>query len=166
MTTPNNPKSIFPDLPREIPSVDKDGNFSPLWSLGFASLFQALQANYKNEGIIFPNLSAADIASIQSLYTPYIGLPLPSNLPDISGQTVFDTNNRISKQFVITYDSSNPPNILAAQWNILSYLIIGNGNPNGSQAGQVSWLYYDIIGHVLYICTTNGGIGSAVWTAI
>lgn len=166
MATPNNPKSIFPDLPRETPAVDKDGNFSSLWGLGFSSLFQALQTNYKNEGIIFPNLSAADIASIQSLYTPYIGFSLPANLPDISGQTVFDTDNRVSKQFVITYNNSTPPLILSAQWIILSYMLLGSVNPNGSQAGQISWLYYDIVGHVLYICTTSGGTGSAVWTPI
>jgi len=160
-------QSIFPDLPREIPVIDaKTGDFMPLWSLGLSSLFQALQENYKNEGIIFPRLSAQNIANIQAIYTPLIGSPLPINIQDISGQTVFDTTNRVSKQFVITYDSATPPNILAAQWNILSYLVLGSGNPNGSQAGEVSWFYYDLVGHVLYICTTNGGTGSAVWTAV
>ena len=120
--TPNNPQSIFPDLPREVPVINKDGDFSPLWSLGLSSLFQALQANFKNEGIIFPNLSAANIASIQSLYTPFIGSPLPNNLPDISGQTVFDSTNRVSKQFVITYDGATPPNIVTATWRQFVYL--------------------------------------------
>lgn len=162
-----NPQSIFPDLPREIPVIDaKTGDFAPLWSLGLSSVFQALQDNFKNEGILFPRLTATQIANIQAIYTPLIGAPLPITIPDISGQTVFDTTNRVSKQFVITYDSSTPPKILAAQWNILSYLVLGNGNPNGSQAGQVSWFYYDLVGQVLYICTTNGGTGSAVWVAI
>lgn len=115
-------QSIFPDLPRETPVIDEDGNFKPLWSLGFASLFQALQQNYKNEGIIFPRLSATNIASIQAIYTPFIGSPLPQNIPDISGQTVFDTINRVSKQFVITYDNANPPNIVTATWRTLAYL--------------------------------------------
>lgn len=53
MATPNNPQSIFPDLPREVPVINKDGDFSPLWSLGLSSLFQALQTNFKNEGIVF-----------------------------------------------------------------------------------------------------------------
>lgn len=122
MTIPNNPQSIFPDLPRETPAIDKDGNFSRLWSLGLSSLFQALQRNFKNEGIVFPNLNATDIADIQSLYTPFVGLPLPSNLPDISGQTVFDSTNRVSKQFVITYDGATPPNIVTAQWRQFVYL--------------------------------------------
>jgi hypothetical protein len=122
MSTPNNPQSIFPDLPREVPVINKDGDFSPLWSLGLSSLFQALQTNFKNEGIIFPNLSASNIADIQSLYTPYIGSPLPNTLPDISGQTVFDTTNRVSKQFVITYDGATPPNIVTAQWRQFVYL--------------------------------------------
>lgn len=122
MATPNNLPSIFPDLPREVPVINKEGNFSPLWSLGLSSLFQALQANFKNEGIIFPNLSAANIASIQALYTPFIGFPLPRNLPDISGQTVFDSTNRVSKQFVITYDGATPPNIVTATWRQFVYL--------------------------------------------
>lgn len=122
MATPNNPQSIFPDLPREIPVIDKNGNFSPLWSLGIAALFQALQRNFKNEGIVFPPLSATEIADIQSLYAPYIGLPLPMGLPDISGQTVFDSTNRVSKQFVITYDGATPPNIVTAQWRQFVYL--------------------------------------------
>lgn len=166
MSTPNNPKSIFPDLPREIPVIDKEGDFSPLWSLGFAALFQALQKNFKNEGIVFPPLTAIEITNIQSLYTPYMGLPLPMGLPDISGQTVFDSTNRVSKQFVITYDGATPPNVLAAQWNILSYLVLGTGSPSGTQAGQVSWFYYDLTNKVLYICTTSGSTASAVWTAV
>jgi hypothetical protein len=117
-----NPKSLFPDYPRESPAVDKNGNFSNLWTLGLGSLFQALQTNFKNEGIVFPNLNANDIADIQSLYTPFIGLPLPRNLPDISGQTVFDSTNRVSKQFVITYDGATPPNIVTAAWRTLAYV--------------------------------------------
>lgn len=115
-------QAIFPDLPRETPVIGKDGDFSPLWSLGLSSLFQALQENFKNEGIIFPRLSAANIANIQAIYTPLIGSPLPQNVPDISGQTVFDTTNRVSKQFVITYDGAMPPNILTATWRQFVYL--------------------------------------------
>ena len=166
MATPNNPKSIFPDLPREIPVITKNGDFAPLWSLGLSSLFQALQENFKNEGILFPALTATNIADIQVLYTPYIGLPRPNTLPDISGQTVFDSTNRVSKQFVITYDNSNPPNILCAQWNILAYIILGAGSPSGVQAGNVSWQYFDTVGANLYICTTNGSASSAIWTEV
>ena len=117
-----NLQSIFPDLPREIPVIGKDGDFSPLWSLGLSALFQALQENFKNEGILFPRLTAQNIADIQSIYTPYIGSPLPQNIPDISGQTVFDTTNRVSKQFVITYSGSTPPNIVTATWRTLQYV--------------------------------------------
>jgi hypothetical protein len=117
-----NLQSIFPDLPREVPVFNKDGDFSPLWSLGLSSLFQALQENFKNEGILFPRLSAANIATIEAIYTPFIGLPLPQNIPDISGQTVFDTTNRVSKQFVITYDGATPPNIVTATWRTFVYL--------------------------------------------
>jgi hypothetical protein len=115
-------QAIFPDLPRETPVIGRDGDFSPLWSLGLSALFQALQENFKNEGIIFPRLSAANIANIQAIYTPLIGSPLPQNIPDISGQTVFDTTNRVSKQFVITYDGATPPNIVTAAWRQFVYL--------------------------------------------
>lgn len=115
-------QAIFPDLPRERPILDKDGDFSPLWSLGLSSLFQALQENFKNEGIIFPRLSAANIANIEAIYTPLIGGPLPQNIPDISGQTVFDTTNRVSKQFVITYDGAMPPNIVTATWRTFAFV--------------------------------------------
>ena len=116
-------QSIFPDLPREVPVIDsRTGDFAALWSLGLSSLFQALQENFKNEGIIFPRLTAQEIADIESIYTPLIGSPLPRNIPDISGQTVFDTTNRVSKQFVITYDLSTPPNILTATWRQFVYL--------------------------------------------
>ncbi|HEY2811766.1 MAG TPA: hypothetical protein VGJ00_10320 [Rhabdochlamydiaceae bacterium] len=121
-TVIDNPFSLFPDLPRESPAVTPDGNFSFLWALGFANLFQALQENFSNEGIKFPNLSASQIAAIQAVYTPYIGTPLPDNLSDISGQAVFDTDNRVSKQFVITYDGATPPNIVTAQWRTFMYV--------------------------------------------
>jgi hypothetical protein len=113
-------QAIFPDLPREVPVIGENGDFAPLWSLGLSSLFQALQENFKNEGIIFPRLSAANIATIQAIYTPLIGAPLPFNIPDISGQTVFDTDNRVSKQFVITYDING--NIVTAAWRQFVYL--------------------------------------------
>ena len=115
-------QAIFPDLPRETPVLNKNGDFMPLWSLGISALFQALQENFKNEGILFPRLSAANIANIQAIYTPLIGSPLPQNIPDISGQTVFDTTNRVSKQFVITYDGATPPNIVTATWRTFAYV--------------------------------------------
>jgi hypothetical protein len=125
MTQEKKPQSIFPDYQRTTPVIDKDGNFDPTVDLSFGSLFQALQDNFKNEGIMFPQLSISEINTIQSIYTPYIGHPLPQNdstvgtqmfIPDISGQTVFDSTNRVPKQFIITYDASTPPNITSARW--------------------------------------------------
>lgn len=110
------PQSIFPDYPREQPAVDSKGNLKPTWDLSLNSLYQALQTNFKNEGIVFPPLTASQIATIQAIYTPYITFPLPQNIPDISGQTIFDSTNRVPKIFIITYDTSTPPNITAASW--------------------------------------------------
>jgi hypothetical protein len=88
-------------------------------------LFQALQNNFSNEGILFPSLTQQEITAIENIYVPYIGSPLPQNdpvnekqinIPDISGKTVFDSTNRVPKQFIITYDTSTPPNIVSARW--------------------------------------------------
>lgn len=125
MTQTRKPQSIFPDYPRDKQIVDNNKQLMPAWDLGLGSIFQALQKNFSNEGILFPSLTADQINTIQSIYTPYIGHPLPQNdptnrtqvfIPDISGQTVFDSTNRVPKQFIITYDASNPPNVVTAAW--------------------------------------------------
>lgn len=117
MTTQSKiPQSIFPDYPRSTPIVDKSGNFTSTIDLAFNLLFQALQANFKNEGILLPPLDTDQINSIQNIYTPLIGSPLPFNIPDISGQTIFDSTARVPKVFIITYDGASPPNIATASW--------------------------------------------------
>lgn len=112
-------QSIFPDLPREIPAIDKDGNFSPLWSLGFSSLFQALQQNYKNEGILFPPLTDDQASEIAALYVQYYNptpVPLPPGIPDISGQTIYNKTILAPQIFIISFDGSTPPNVTGARW--------------------------------------------------
>lgn len=119
MTTPaKQTQSIFPDYPREKPVVDKQGNLAPMWDLSLSSLFQALQINFKNEGIMFPLLTASQISTIQALYTPFVGgnyQTMLQSLPDISGQTVFDSTNRVPKQFIITF-SGSPAIVNSAAW--------------------------------------------------
>ena len=112
-------QSLFPDLPRETPTVDKEGNFTDLWALGFSSLFQALQRNYKNEGILIPPISDAQATEIAGLYTQYYTptpIPLPPGIPDISGQMIYNTTTTKPQIFVINYDGSAPPNVTAARW--------------------------------------------------
>ena len=118
------PQSLFPDYPREPKIVNDKGELDSSWSLGLSALFQALQKNYKNEGIQFPQLDITSINNIAAIYAPYIGVPLPTNIPDISGQTIFDTTNRIPKQFIITYDTATPPNVTSAQWLILNVMLL------------------------------------------
>lgn len=113
-TQTKKPASIFPDIPVGQPLVDKDGYLTPTWDFALNDIFQGLQTNFSNEGILFPALSAADIATIQSIYAPLIGSPLPQDTPDISGKTVFDSTNRVPKIFIITYDISG--NITTAAW--------------------------------------------------
>lgn len=162
-------QSIFPDMPRETPAIDKDGNFTHLWDSGFSSLFQALQKNYKNEGIIIPPLTDANMATIQALYASYIGGTydaLTLNLPDISGQTVFDSTTKITNQFVIATDAATPPNVTIAKWVPLSVLLTNAGNPNGTVSGMLNWLCYDTAGMHLYICTASGSSTTTIWLQI
>ena len=118
-------QSIFSDIPRISPIADSEGNVTPYWSLFFSSISQALQRNFKNEGLVFPPLTQQQQNDIQALYTPFIGLPLPGTapgqpqglvLPDISGQNIFDSTNRVPKVFIITFDGATPPNIVTASW--------------------------------------------------
>lgn len=160
-------QSIFPDMPRETPVLNKNGDFMPLWELGLSSLFQALQQNFKNEGIVFPPLTASQMTAIQNLYTSYIGGTydaLTMALPDISGQTVYDSTTRISNQFVIAQDNSG--NVTLAEWVPFAMMLTSAGNPNGSKAGVLNWLCYDTTNKVLYACTVAGAAGTAVWTSI
>ena len=168
-TQTKQPQSIFPDLPTDKPPVDKEGNFTLFWNLYFVSQAQALQKNFKNEGIVFPPLTSSEMASIQALYTSYIGgtyATLTMNLPDISGQTVFDTTTRTSQQFVIAMDTSPAPLVTLAEWVPLSVMLTNLGNPNGVVAGVLQWFCYDITNKVLYICTTAGSATNAVWTTV
>lgn len=166
-------QSIFPDYPRENPVLDQDGRFMPLWDLGLGSLFQALQENFKNEGILFPALTAAQMANIQALYAPYVSSssPVPyqtltMNLPDISGQTVYDDDTYTTNQFVIAKDSATPPNVVLAQWVPLSVMLTNAGAPSGAVAGVLNWLCYDTTGKHLYICTGTGNTTTATWQQV
>lgn len=116
VTQTKKPSAIFPDFPRDKKIAKENGEISDSWSLSLNNVYQSLQKNFSNEGIVFPPLSSTDIATIQAIYTPLIGNPLPQNTPDISGKSVFDSTNRVPKQFIITYDGSTPPNIVTAAW--------------------------------------------------
>lgn len=160
-------QSIFPDLPRESPAVDREGNFMPLWDLGLSALFQALQDNYKNEGIVFPPLSAANMTTIQNLYSSYIGGPyntLTLALPDISGQTVYDSTTQITNQFVIAQDNSG--NVTLAEWVPMAFMLTNAGDPNGTVAGVLNWLCLDTTGPTLYVCTASGSTVTATWHSL
>jgi hypothetical protein len=172
---PKQMQAIFPDFPRETPVLDKHGDFNPLWSLGLSSLFQALQDNFRNEGIVFPPLTATQMKTIQDAYQPYVGgtyEQLVVNLRDISGQTVFDSTTYMTNQFVIAQDNGTPSLVTLAEWVPFAMMIMNAGNPNTSVpvnrsiAGVLNWMCYDFTNKVLYACTTAGAIGTAVWTAI
>jgi hypothetical protein len=159
-------QSIFPDVPRESPEVNSDGTFSNLWSLSFGALFQALQENFKNEGIVFPPLTEDEANTIKGLYASYIGgtyNKLTLNLPDISGQTIFNKTTQLTNQFVIAQEAGI---VTLAEWVPLAAMLINAGDPNGSRAGVLNWLCYDITNKKLYMCTTAGDEIMAVWTLI
>lgn len=160
-------QSLFPDLPREAPAVDKNGNLTPLWDLGLSALFQALQNNFKNEGILFPQLSASQMNTIAQLYAAYIGQSyntMTLALPDISGQTVYDSTTQISNQFIIARDSAN--NVTLAEWVPFAMMLTNAGTPDMVLAGVLNWLCYDTTNKVLYACYLAGAAGTARWAAL
>jgi len=162
---PKNSQSIFPDYPRDTPTVDKDGTFNAVVDLGFGSLFQALQDNFKNEGIMIPSLSAVDMAAIQSLYAGYIDgtyEALALAIKDISGQTVFDKDTYITNQFVIAVDTNGI--VLLAEWVPLAMQLTSVGDPNVATAGVINWLCLDTTGPTLYACTVTGNPGT--WVSV
>lgn len=59
--------SIIPDLPRDVQMVDKTGNLTEHWKLYFEQLNQALQTNFKPEGILLPEQTAANINLLTSV---------------------------------------------------------------------------------------------------
>ncbi len=114
-----NPPTIFPDLPRASPMVDKDGNVNHLWGLGFANLFQQLQQNFGNEGILFPSLTTTQANQIAANYTQYYtpsNIPLPPGIKNISGQTIFNVTISAPQIFIISFDGATPPNVTGARW--------------------------------------------------
>ncbi len=167
-TVTQNRQAIFPDVPRESPAVDKNGDFTQYWSLGLGALFQALQVNFKNEGIVFPPLTATQMATIQSFYAAYIGQTFNSltlALPDISGQTIYGVESYLSYQFIIAKDSAPDPVVILAKWVPFAFMLTGVGNPNGSVAGVINWQYLDTSGPTLYVCTASGSISTATWSS-
>ncbi len=116
------PQSIFPDLPRTEKISDSSGQINRLWYLSFASLYQALQQNFSNEGIQIPQLTSNPINNqigyIENIYKPYVGLTLPQNLPNISGKMVYDTYESVPKMFIIVFTTQDDPSsvIMSASW--------------------------------------------------
>ena len=173
------PQSIFPDYIRDQPIVDKEGNLSQLWDWGLGNLFQALQENFKNEGIVVPKLTLEQMATIAGIYTAYINNQLPQDqtptsqttLPNISGQLIYCQNTQFLNQFVISYNTATPPLITLAQWVPLAVMIPGNDNPNGTQAGILNWQYFNTATNQMWVCTTAGSSNGtpspqAVWTLV
>jgi hypothetical protein len=58
------PKAIFPDMPRDTPFVGENGMIAPQWKNFFDQWSLAMQTFFKNEGLVIPQLSASDIASL------------------------------------------------------------------------------------------------------
>jgi hypothetical protein len=61
-------QAIFPDLPRDDQIVDmKTGELTDHWLLFLQQLVQALQTNFKPEGIVIPPQIASNIALLTGL---------------------------------------------------------------------------------------------------
>lgn len=110
------PQPIFPDMPRGSPVISKDGGFESSWNLGLSSLFQALQTNYSNEGLILPPITTDQANIITSKYLPYIGNPLPPGVQDISGKVIYNPTIELPQIFIISFDGATPPNVTGVGW--------------------------------------------------
>lgn len=116
-------QELFPDLPRSPNVIGGDGNMDPLWALGLSNIFQALQKNFKREGVMLPPLTIDQINTIEGRYTPFIGQSyntMLQTLPDITGATILDSTNKVPKVFIITVDGSGI--ILTAAWK--TYVLV------------------------------------------
>lgn len=110
-------QAIFPDFPREQPTVDKEGKLTAHWHLQLSSLFQALQRNFSNEGLQIPRLSIEDINTIEQIYNPNLVGKKLGFIPNISGHMVYDTSNNVPKMFIIVFTNSDPSDtVISASW--------------------------------------------------
>lgn len=85
------PTTIFPDVPRETPLVDKNGRMHDLWQQYFDQLTLTLQTIFRNEGFSIPQLPSASIAlltgeqSVGSIIYNTDSTPEPSFQGNIAG---------------------------------------------------------------------------------
>jgi hypothetical protein len=146
MTTQSAPKqlAIFPDWLRSGRFVDDKGNLTPQAQLFFELLTNALQTNYKPEGIVVPPQTASNIAMLTA----------EQSLTNI----IYDSTNNLF--------NGNLQSPSGQVWLPFAMITSYAGNPNGHVAGQLLWFCWDSSGQNLYICTTAGTTGSAVWTGV
>jgi len=109
-------QSLFPDVPRTPNVTDDSGKLNEDWRIGFAQIYQALQANFSNEGIALPPVTPTQQGVVTAYYTTLVGAPLPVGVKDISGRTIYDPVNQVPKVFIITFDGATPPNVTGASW--------------------------------------------------
>jgi hypothetical protein len=67
MAAPLKQQSIIPDLPRNNVVIDNEGRLQAEWKLFFEQLIQAMQTNFKPEGILFPMQDASNIALLTDI---------------------------------------------------------------------------------------------------
>ncbi len=82
------PTTIFPDLPRETPLVDKNGKMNDLWLLYFDQLTLTLQTMFRNEGFALPQLPNASINMLtgtQSIANIIYNSTVPSFQGNVGG---------------------------------------------------------------------------------
>lgn len=93
-------QAIFPDLPRDNQLVDKNGIITAAWATFFQQLTQALQTNYKPEGIVVAPLSADNIADL-------------GGTSGSIGNIIYDSTNNLFKGIVLA--SIGPPIVTATK---------------------------------------------------
>lgn len=97
------------------PLTMRGDNLSNTWQMYIGILIDTLTEYLSHIGIRTPQLTAAELADVESPYTAIIGSPL-GDLEDISGLQAFDTTNRLPKVFIITFAGSN---VATATWRTI-----------------------------------------------
>lgn len=150
--------AIIPDTPRTERLVNEDRTLVPIWSLYFDQITQALQNFITPEGLAIPLLDGASIAQLTA--------------PATQGNIIYNTTStNFDAGRDITYTDLSSIEQTYYAWDQFCIIKFFSGNPDTLLAGMLGDLCLDLVGKVLYVCTSFGvpsslGTPVAEWTLV
>lgn len=153
-------KALFPDLPRNLQVIDKNGEMTPVWNLFFEQLAISLQTHFKPEGTVIPSTSSTNISLLTG--------------NNSANNVIYDnSNNAFNGNITNPAITANDPTANAQKWVQFAMILDNSGNPNTTGnvvPGIKNQLCWDSLNHIMYICTQSGdgtdNPTKAMWTAI